>query len=279
MLLLALKRLLKLSLLLLSVCCTLFLVSCNQDFAKPINEDLGSKNERKKSKITFWNGFTGPDGQTMWEIIKNFEADYPEYEVEMEIIPWGTYFDKLMVSLGSGKPPDVFILHENELVNYVLQDAIRPLDDLINGPKGLSVSDCLPSIWNRLRVKTINDQKEPQTYGIPLDCHNHAVYYNKDSFRQLDIPLPESLDRNNFFHLAQQLTLDQDKDGRPDQWGFVFGGSVRSHLYTLTEQFGGNFLDRENGICQIDQPPSQKALQLLYDAINKDGYMPNPIHD
>ena len=24
---------------------------------------------------------------------------------------------------------------------------------------------------------------------------------------------------------------------------------------------------------------SQKALQLLYDAINKDGYMPNPIHD
>ena len=279
MLLLALKRLLKLSLLFLSVFCTLFLVSCNQNSAKPINEDLGSKNERKKSKITFWNGFTGPDGQTMWEIIKNFEADYPEYEVEMEIIPWGTYFDKLMVSLGSGKPPDVFILHENELVNYVLQDAIRPLDDLINGPKGLSVSDCLPSIWNRLRVKTINDQKEPQTYGIPLDCHNHAVYYNKDSFRQLDIPLPESLDRNNFFHLAQQLTLDQDKDGRPDQWGFVFGGSVRSHLYTLTEQFGGNFLDRENGICQIDQPPSQKALQLLYDAINKDGYMPNPIHD
>ena len=119
MLLLALKRLLKLSLLLLSVCCTLFLVSCNQNSAKPINEDLGSKNERKKSKITFWNGFTGPDGQTMWEIIKNFEADYPEYEVEMEIIPWGTYFDKLMVSLVSGKPPDVFILHENEFVNYV----------------------------------------------------------------------------------------------------------------------------------------------------------------
>ena len=98
MLLLALKRLLKLSLLFLSVFCTLFLVSCNQNSAKPINEDLGSKNERKKSKITFWNGFTGPDGQTMWEIIKNFEADYPEYEVEMEIIHRQKLQDQLEVN-------------------------------------------------------------------------------------------------------------------------------------------------------------------------------------
>ena len=115
MLLLPLKRLLKFSFLFLNVFCTLFLISCNQNSTEPINEDLGPKTQKKKSKITFWNGFTGPDGQTMWEIIKNFEADYPEYEVEMEIIPWGTYFDKLMVSLGSGKPPDVFILHENEI--------------------------------------------------------------------------------------------------------------------------------------------------------------------
>ena len=50
----------------------------------------------------------------------------------MEIIPWSTYFDKLMVSLGSGKPPDFFILHENELLNYVRQDAIRSLPTLQN---------------------------------------------------------------------------------------------------------------------------------------------------
>ena len=232
----------------------------------------------EKTRISFWNGFTGPDGQTMWEIVRQFEADYPQYEVEMEIIPWSTYFDKLMVSLGSGKPPDVFILHENELVNYVFQDAIRPLDDLVDGPQGLPVSDCLSSIWERVRIK-VPGQSKAKIYGIPLDCHDEAVYYNKDYFRQLGVPLPEQLDRDNFFHLARQLTIDQDKDGRPDQWGFVFGGSVRRHLYTLTEQFGGQFLDRENGICLIDQPASQKALQILYDAINKDSYMPNPIHD
>ena len=42
----------------------------------------------EKTRISFWNGFTGPDGQTMWEIVRQFEADYPQYEVEMEIIPW-----------------------------------------------------------------------------------------------------------------------------------------------------------------------------------------------
>jgi len=248
------------------VCCVLTICACDT------KKQYSSGKENKKTKISFWNGFTGPDGQTMWQIIKKFEQDFPQYEVEMEIIPWSTYFDKLMVSLGSGKPPDVFILHENELLNYVQQDAIRSLDNLVRGERGIPVSDCLAPIWERV---TINGK----IYGIPLDCHNTAVFYNKDYFRLLNVPVPEKLERHNFFLLANQLTVDRDEDGNPEKWGFVFGGSVLKHFYTLTEQFGGQFLDRRTGKCLIDQEASQQALQILYDAINKHGYMPNPIHD
>ena len=228
--------------------------------------------EMEKKTISFWNGFTGPDGQTMWEIVKQFEQDFPQYQVKMEIIPWSTYFDKLMVSLGSGKPPDVFVLHENELLNYVRQDAIRPLDDLVNGDNALPVSDFLESIWQRVTI-------DETIYGIPLDCHDVSVFYNKDYFEQLGVSPPEKLDRTNFISLSQQLTVDEDGDGHPEKWGFVFGGSIGKHFYTLTEQFGGQFLNRETGRCLIDQPPAQQSLQFLYDAINVHRIMPNPIHD
>ena len=128
------------------VCCVLTICACDT------KKQYSSGKENKKTKISFWNGFTGPDGQTMWQIIKKFEQDFPQYEVEMEIIPWSTYFDKLMVSLGSGKPPDVFILHENELLNYVQQDAIRSLDNLVSGERGIPVSDCLAPIWERVTI-------------------------------------------------------------------------------------------------------------------------------
>ena len=247
-------------------CCLMLLCACHG------GKQDQSERKTEKTTISFWNGFTGPDGQTMWEIVNQFEQEFPQYQVEMEIIPWSTYFDKLMVSLGSGKPPDVFVLHENELLNYVRQDAIRPLDDLVNGEQALPASDYLESIWNRVTI-------DETIYGIPLDCHDVAVFYNKDYFRQQGVSPPEKLDQTNFISLSKQLTVDQDRDGHPEKWGFVFGGSIRKHFYTLTEQFGGRFLNRQTGKCLIDQQAGRLALQFLYDAVNTHRIMPNPIHD
>src|SRR5262249_48887284 len=52
--------------------------------------------------IRFWNGFTGPDGKTMEALVYQFQEANPDVRVRMQIIPWGTYYDKLTLSLAYG---------------------------------------------------------------------------------------------------------------------------------------------------------------------------------
>ena len=247
----------------------LVFVSASLLLACRSNDSHQSPGSIEKTKITFWNGFTGPDGRTMWSIVEQFEKEHPQYEVEMELIPWTTYFDKLMVSLGAGNPPDVFVLHENEMLNYIQHDAILPLNKFIYGEQGLPVSDFLESIWQRLVF-------DEQIFGIPLDCHDLAVYYNKDYFRELGISPPEKLDASNFIPLAKQLTVDSNGDGKPDKWGFTFGGGMRRHFYTLIEQFGGRFISQHADEYVIDTDASKRALQYVYDTVDLHRISPRP---
>src|SRR5258708_18376831 len=64
-----------------------------------------------KIVIDFWNGFTGPDGKTMEQMVDRFRERNPDVGVRMEIIPWGTCYDKRTLSLAYGGAPDVFVVH------------------------------------------------------------------------------------------------------------------------------------------------------------------------
>ena len=66
------------------------------------------------TKLVYWNGLTGSDGVTMAEIVKSFTDENPDVSVRIEMMPWNIYFDKLLTSLVSGSPPDLFLLHEFE---------------------------------------------------------------------------------------------------------------------------------------------------------------------
>src|SRR3569833_474394 len=68
--------------------------------------------------LDFLNGFTGPDGKTMQGMVDQFQRENPDIKVRMQIIPWGTYYDKLTLSLAYGGAPDVFIVHAARLHEF-----------------------------------------------------------------------------------------------------------------------------------------------------------------
>jgi multiple sugar transport system substrate-binding protein len=65
--------------------------------------------------INFWNGFTGPDGRVMLELVRTFNSRNPDVHVSMQRIAWGTYYNKLMVAGVDGRAPEVFILHSAQI--------------------------------------------------------------------------------------------------------------------------------------------------------------------
>ena len=191
----------------------------------------------------------------------------------MQIIPWGTYYDKLVLSLAYGDAPDVFICHANRIAEFARYGVFRPLDDLIEADKGFTPSDFLPNIWRA-------GQYEGKQVGLPLDCHPQGLYYNLKLFREAGIvdaqgnPKPPDT-WEEFLDAARRLTKDKDGDGRPDQWGFAFTW-LRTNWITFISQHGGSILSPGLKRATLAEPPAVRATQQMCDTITRYGVAPKP---
>lgn len=224
------------------------------------------------AEIRFWNGFTGPDGATMEKIVKQFERD-TGIRVKMQIIAWGTYYDKLVLSLAYGGAPDVFICHANRIAEFARYGVFRPLDDLIAEDKSFDQRDILPNIWQA-------GQYDGRQVGFPLDCHPQGLYYNRKLFREAGIvddkgnPKPPQT-WEEFLEAAHRLTIDKDGDGRPDQWGFAFTW-LRTNWITFISQHGGSILSENLQRAALNQPPAVHATQQMCEVIYQHRVAPKP---
>jgi multiple sugar transport system substrate-binding protein len=224
------------------------------------------------AEIRFWNGFTGPDGATMEKIVQRFERE-TGIRVKMQIIPWSTYYDKLLLSLAYGGAPDVFICHANRIAEFARYGVFRQLDDLIEADKGFNSSDFLPNIWKA-------GQYAGKQVGLPLDCHPQGLYYNLKLFREAGIvdaqgnPKPPAT-WEEFLDAARRLTKDKDGDGRPDQWGFAFTW-LRTNWITFISQHGGSILSPDLKRATLAEPPAVRATQQMCDIISRYRVAPKP---
>lgn len=221
----------------------------------------GASRNRSTDVVTldFWNGFTGPDGTTMERIVRRFNRTHPRIRVKMQIIPWGTYYDKVTLGLAFGGAPDVLILHSNRFPEFANYKSLEPLDDLVKRP-GFPESDFAPAPWAAGVWKG-------RRCAIPLDCHPIGLYYNTRLFRQAGIvdadgnaKPPETL--HEFLEAAKKLTVDENKDGRPEQWGFAYTW-LRTNAFTFLHQFGADILTPDYRRSGLDAPDAARALGLM----------------
>jgi multiple sugar transport system substrate-binding protein len=215
--------------------------------------------------LDFWNGFTGPDGKTMELMVRRFEAENPDVRVRLQIIPWGTYYDKLTLSLAYGGAPELFVLHASRLPEYASFRVLRPLADLYReGDAPLTADDFAPVPWRA----SFYDGRQ---WALPLDVHPFGLYYNTKLFREAGIVdargrAKPPTDWREFLAAARKLTRDTDGDGRPDQWGFVFTWQ-QVNWYTLASQLGGGILGRDGRSCMMTAPGSLEALRLMRELV------------
>ena len=222
--------------------------------------------------LDFWNGFTGPDGETMEKIVRQFNAEHKDIRVRMQIIPWNTYYDKVTLSLAYGGAPDVFILHASRLAEYADCESVTRIDDLTSAPEFPS-NDYTPRAWEAAHWKG-------RQYALPLDCHPIGMYYNVDLFKKAGI-----VDANGnakppvtlaeFLADAQKLTKDTDGDGRIDQWGYIYTW-LRTNAHTFLAQYDASWLSKDAGHAAINSPEAYQAFGMMTDLIRKYKVCPKP---
>src|SRR5215213_8065862 len=132
--------------------------------------------------LEFWNGFTGGDGPYIQEMIENFESEHPEIDIRATTQEWGDLYQKLPAASFAGAGPDVGVIHVEQIGTMVVRNVISPVDDIAT-TLDLDAEDFSEEVWE---AGTYEDKR----YGIPLDVHSLAMYYNTDHFEAAGITEP-----------------------------------------------------------------------------------------
>lgn len=206
-------------------------------------------------ELQFWNGFSGPDGKTMEKIVEGFNSSHKDIQVKMQIIPWGTFYDKVTLGLAFGGAPDLFILHANRIPEYASNNALADLDPEVKAGD-FPVDDFMPKQWKA-------GQYDGKQIAIPLDCHPLTLYYNKKLFREAGIAEPPKT-WDEFLADAKKLTVEKkDVKGNPyTQWGFSFtflGNNVPAFL----DQYNTAFLTPDLKRGAMDTPETKAAVDRM----------------
>jgi multiple sugar transport system substrate-binding protein len=133
-------------------------------------------------ELSFWNGFTGGDGPHMRRLVEAFNASHPRIRVRMSALRWDDFYRKVPVAVAAGKGPDVGVLQQHRLPAAAALGVVVPLDALL-AELGVAGGDFHPGAW-------AGGAHRGAHYGLPLDVHPLAMYFNRGAFARAGIREP-----------------------------------------------------------------------------------------
>lgn len=195
--------------------------------------------------------------QLLQQVLKKFEAEHPNLKVKFEVVN-DQYMDVIRTRLIGDAAPDVFYLDAFEAPLLMNSGVLEPLDAYITAK--FDIGDFETSLLKAFQL-------DGKTYGLPKDFSTLALFYNKKAFKEVGLDNPPQT-WQELQEYAKKLTLDRNRDGRIDQYGFGLAPEL-SRQYFMIKAFGGSLVD-QNGYAVFASPESLKGLQLVIEQYRRD---------
>lgn len=142
-----------------------------------VDEKITEGSTSEKTVITFWNGFTGPDKEVLEALVKEYnETNIKNIEVQMNIMPWDSLYQKLATVLPVGEGPDVLAFATERIGTYAEPGALVPLDEIYTS--GIVDESVVPDALKE------NLKYNGAYYGVPMNFATLLLYYNKTLFKE-----------------------------------------------------------------------------------------------
>lgn len=222
----------------------------------------GKVMQSSKTKVTFWHGLSGPLGDTLNEMIREFNRTHADIEVIANpISSYAALSQKLMASIQAKKQPDIAQVFESWTAKYVDADVLVSISDLIKNDPDFTdedLNDMYPVFRNSVTY-------QGAIWSFPFNKSVRAYFYNKDDFYRA------GLDPNYFpatwDEFRRYCSLLTKEDGRKT-WGTNFNVNEWQFV-NLLHQAGGRLVD-DNDRPILNSSEGVEALSFLTDLIHKD---------
>lgn len=189
------------------------------------------------------------------EIAAAFEKENPGVKVDIQVIPWANYWDKLQTAVAGGSAFDVFWINKPNFPVYASKGVLADLTDLVKQDK-IDMGNYPDSL---VKMYTYDEH----IYGLPKDFDTIALYYNKTLFDKAGVKYPDD-----------KWTWDDLKDAAKklttkDQWGFLSTTADQIGYWNFIFANGGQVLNEDGTKALLGEQASCDAIKYLYSFVEE----------
>lgn len=218
----------------------------------------------KASEIEVWlptpfgSHSTNEENSAWDEILAPFEKEN-DVQVNVTLVPWGSYEEKYLTGVSSGQGPEVGYMYTEMMGDYIANGALAPFDDL---------------------SKEFTDQMmyldqgnvDGKQYALPLIVGGiRMMYGNMDLLAQAGVTeMPKTWDA----YIADSLKI-KDAGTTPmlQDWGNQARGMMNSSFFPLLWQAGGDILSEDGTKTAFNSEAGLAAANFIKEQLDK-GVMP-----
>ncbi|SFV38678.1 ABC-type glycerol-3-phosphate transport system, substrate-binding protein [Devosia crocina] len=198
-------------------------------------------------------------------VIAAFEAANPGVRIEAQAMPSSEYWRSLSARAAAGDLPDVMAMSSAFVQQWARAGNLSALDEyLAEVDTGAFYESALGF-----------GQVDGSTFAFPQNWVAPVLYFNKDAFDAAGVEYPTTAwSWEDFRAAAKALTIDENGDGRPEQWGFWFDGR-----YTNVEPWifrNAGLLLTEDRAAIDPTPEAIKAMEFLVSLVMEEKSAPMP---
>ena len=202
-------------------------------------------------------------------LIEEFESMHEGVTIEYEALPPDQYWPRMSALAASDRLPDVFYMSSGFIAEWQANDLLANLQSYVDE---MELGDYFAGVLSTARFP---DPETGDVHAIPINWVGPVLYYNQDMFDAAELEYPsEDWTWDDFLNAATELTVDEDDDGRIDQWGFWHYGRY-AQIEPWIFQNGGHILNDARTRVEVDDN-AREALQFLSDLTNTHEVSPPP---
>lgn len=198
--------------------------------------------------------------KTLQSQVKRFNEAQDEIAVNLTFLPEGSYNAQVQAAALSGDLPDLLEFDGPFIYNYVWQQNLRPIDELISPELR---ADLLPSI---VKQGTYNDR----LYSVGTFDSGLGIYGSRSALEAAGIRIPQgNADAwtAEEFDRALAALAQQDPDGQVLDLKLNYSGEWFTYAFLpILHSAGGASIDRtdyQNATGVLNSPESVAAMERL----------------
>ncbi len=237
----------------------LTLTACSGDSTDGGGSSDGGGAAAGTTELLLWHGYTEADGDVLQKIVDNFNGSQDACVVNTEPLAWTSISEKLLTSLGAGNGPNIVVQGVDTGLGYANQGAFLSQQAFYDD----SATYTSPSAYYEMLQPQVTWDGE--AYGTPMGVTPFAVYFNPelwDAAGLTEADYPTTVEE--LISVAEKLTIDEDGDGTPEQYGMALQDQDGGMLSTMLHSGGGDFIT--DGVQYLDSPENVATMTMWQDA-------------